>query len=187
MDITFKDWITQNKQHWTLLAGFGVFVTGAIWFLQPPPGVDSGAVHALGIFVATLTIAIQVGIAYRFSKKCQFVAWSMVLALLLCLAITSVVIYERAFTKYTCDYRGHQLVIGDVLTPRAARIGTSLETSECTALLREFAGNVSDVWTPASISHCRTVLVVNYLVANTLLAAAVLTAPHLVRLTFAPA
>lgn len=185
--MTLKQWLTQLKRHWRSLTGFAIFVTGAIWFIRAPPGVAGGfkEARALGLLVATLTIALQIGIATQFNEKRHFMLWSIILALLLLAAICSYIIYDRAFPRYTCEYRGHLLVIGDVLTPRAAIMGKTLDERSCDELLREFAGEVPDVWTAASINHCRTVLEVEYLLVLTLFAASVVTASHLVRLGFA--
>jgi hypothetical protein len=184
--VTLNEWLSHYKRDWKSLVAFGSFVAGVNWFLRTPPGVGNGSteIRAIGILVVTLTIPVHIGIAYRFNKKRHLTAWLIMLLLLLFLSIFSVVTYERAFPRYTCEYRGHLLVIGDVLTKRADTIGKTLEKSECDDLLYEFAGKVSDVWTPASINHCRTVLVVEYLVAHILFAASVLTATQLVRLIF---
>src|SRR3954471_4357782 len=111
-EITFKEWLTQNKRYWSLLAGFGAFVAATTSFVPAPPVIGDGfkAIRALGLLVATLTIALQIAVAYRFNKRRHLTVWCIILGMSLLLAITSFVYYERAFPVCTCEYRGRLLL-----------------------------------------------------------------------------
>jgi hypothetical protein len=178
--------LTIAKQNWLRITQFASFILLAIPYLWPPPtaAADNGTAKGTAAVIAAAVVAIIIVAGVRWSAKEHHVAWLCTVAVLLISAIVVFMFYDRAVTRFSCEYNGHRIVIGDQLTPQAVMHSQALRITSCVELLDEFAGNVEDIWTLDSRIHASTVLSSLYVAVIGALASMVVAVTQLLGVVF---
>jgi hypothetical protein len=158
--------IASLKRYWLQLFQFAVWIAAVLTFLNPPPGLHESArdLGRLGIVASTVAATVLLVLCSRWSKKKHSLGWAIGGLLFLYIGLIAFISYDEQRSGCLCEADGNTLLIGEILTKRAADHASLTNIVSCDGLLREFAGVRADVWTPESMTRCASLLVTSYVV-----------------------
>lgn len=167
------------QKSWLLLVQSTIWIAAVIAsFVLPPPVGTSAETQVwvrFGQFVITILIGLLFLVALRYNRKKDVLPWAATSAGFLILGTFAFFTYQILAARWTTDYAGTPVVIGDTLTASAAEYQKANPTLTNHDLVMHFAGKVEKVWTPASIQQHRFLLAGIYVLAMPLFATCIIT------------
>lgn len=163
-----SQWLNKTGRLWTVLAGGTAWILAVIGgFLLPPPIGTSKEDQRIWVQLAAFIITVLVGLMFLAGRKWKeskhSISWGVASAVLLVLAIGSLLAYQLLSYSRTCTYNNKLVVIGTVYTQQALRFLANHPDQSCESLVDAAAGKVDDVWTKESIDRTRIHLAITYL------------------------
>lgn len=156
------------KKTWGLLAQVAVFIFGVVGsFLLPPPGWVTAAGDTTIVRLAQFIVAVLAGLIFllvqKWNRKKHVSRWAIIAMVCLVASVVAYFGYQHLLDTRTCEYAGHRLVVGTVLTPHAQTYVAQNLDSNCKTLLEDFAGKADDIWTRNSVNRSRYLLAGAYI------------------------
>jgi hypothetical protein len=159
---------TKLKDSWAELTQVGVVIMSTIGgFLLPPPAGFTGPNDAswpkLAQFVVTVFTASLIVIGRKLNRKRHSVLWLSVSVSTLIVAMGGLFAYRYLTGIMTCPYYGEIRIVGSELTADAASFLKDQGQMSCETLLKNFTGEVEEVWTRASLVRAELLLGATYI------------------------
>ena len=158
--VNLKSRFRELQSEWSLLTqgAAWVFSTVAV-FLLPPPAVLHGGDTSLvnfAKFVTTVALSICLFIAGRYRLARARKGWVASATVFLLLSMCGFFLYQHFRDKWTANYLGDRIAIGDKLTEDGVNYlalpknrGMSPDT-----IVWNATGNAGQIWTHDSIQSC---------------------------------
>ena len=155
-----KSGLSQFQSEWSLLTQGAASVVGTVAvFLLPPPAVMHGGDTSLvnfARFVTAVALGICLFIAGRYRSDRARKGWLASATALLLLSMCGFFLYQHFRDKWTANYLGGRIAIGDKLTEGGAKYlalpknrGMSPDT-----IVWNATGDPGQIWTHDSIQSC---------------------------------
>jgi hypothetical protein len=152
-------------------------------FLITPPHFSS-IIAGLATFVVCIVIAAMFVLSISFRKKPYLKRWSVTLGILFVAALSLFGVYEWARSSWTCKYGNAEVVVGEKLTADAeAFVAREAHPLNCEELLLDYAGDSAAIWNTAELARRTFILLTLYVIALVLIAATIMTAVQVVRVS----
>jgi hypothetical protein len=174
-------------KRWTAISAVGAIVAStATAIYRPPPIGDPQSFVALGTLLSSVTGGLLYVAMTRFAAKRHVLAWMTAAIVGAAGAVWCHSYYGALFDTRVAMYEGQQFVTGDELTPEG-RAWAAAHGQDANALLFDFTGVPTNVWTSDSIARVKTRMRLSYYAVFPLVALAILSTVQAVQAGKRPA
>ena len=161
-------------RRWKGISAIGAIVAStATAIYRPPPIGDPQSFIALGTLLSSVTSGLLYVAMTRFGSERSVAAWIVAAVLGSAGAVWCHSYYGTLFDTRVAVYQGQQFVIGDEYTPEGTAWAAA-HGHEPNALLFDFTGIATNVWTSESIARVKTRMRLSYYAVFPLVAIAIL-------------
>jgi hypothetical protein len=162
------------NQRWTAISAVGAIVAStATAIYRPPPIGDPQSFVALGTLLSSVTSGLLYVAMTRFAARQHALGWIAAAVLGAAGAVWCHSYYGTLFDTRVAVYEGQQFVTGDEYTPEG-RAWAAAHGQDTNALLFDFTGIPTNVWTSDSIARVKTRMRLSYYAVFPLVAVAIL-------------
>jgi hypothetical protein len=161
-------------KRWKAISAIGAIVAStATAIYRPPPIGDPQSFIALGTLLSSVTSGLLYVAMTRFSAQRHVLAWIAAAIVGSAGAVWCHSYYGTLFDTRVAVYEGQPFVIGDEYTPEGTAWAAA-HGHEANALLFDFTGVATNVWTVESIERVKTRMRLSYYAVFPLVAIAIL-------------
>ena len=149
-------------KRWKAISAIGAIVAStATAIYRPPPIGDPQSFIALGTLLSSVTSGLLYVAMTRFSGQRHVLAWIAAAVVGSAGAVWCHSYYGILFDTRVAVYEGQHFVIGDEYTPEGTAWAAA-HGHEANALLFDFTGVATNVWTRESIERVKTRMRLSY-------------------------
>ena len=161
-------------KRWRAISAIGAIVAStATAIYRPPPIGDPQSFIALGTLLSSVTSGLRYVAMTRFASQRHVLAWILAAVAGLAGAVWCHSYYGALFDTRVAVYQGQQFVVGDDYTPEGTAWAAA-HGHDANALLFDFTGVATNVWTGDSIQRVKTRMRLSYYAVFPLVAIAIL-------------
>jgi hypothetical protein len=161
-------------KRWKAISAIGAIVAStATAIYRPPPVGDPQSFIALGTLLSSVTSGLLYVAMTRFAAQRHALAWIAAAVFGSAGAVWCHSYYGTLFDTRVAVYEGQQFVVGDDYTPEGTAWAAA-HGHEASALLFDFTGVATNVWTRESIERVKGRMRLSYYAVFPLVAIAIL-------------
>jgi hypothetical protein len=161
-------------KRWKAISAVGAIVAStATAIYRPPPIGDPQSFIALGTLLSSVTSGLLYVAMTRFAAQRHVLPWIAAAVFGTAGAVWCHSYYGTLFDTRVAAYEGQQVVIGDQYTPEGSAWAAA-HGHEANALLFDFTGVATNVWTGESIARVKARMRLSYYAVFPLVALAIL-------------
>jgi hypothetical protein len=149
------------KDHWAGVVQIGAWLLGIVagFVIAPKMGgpATEQSIWNLVQFIVNILVILMFIFTIKYGQTSHLRGWIILTLVTLVFGLVAYFSYMNKQGSCTCKYYSRTVLIGTQLS-RPEREGAT----PCEELLKSHAGAVEEIWTRASINHCRLMLGISY-------------------------